>query len=397
MFESTVLRRSPEGYATTFGEIAEALLYYQKVHIIIDRGTLVALVKQIGTNRLLTLISNPRLSSVYTEEILATKTDAIGPFETHLYTALTISGHQDVGQYKDITERVYRTLEQEGIERSVAKRFAKRFTDRVPARKLSGNHFLPGGIPEAGKKDLFDQAFRLAAVRTIVASMSGGYRLGEDLKFDVVDSDLGMYVFHNLDLNAIDLYRRSNAPATDAITVAQILNNALEARADLTFALHYGGDFVTSRAGSNLMRVRHSEILRRSNLNNESKQQFHEVTLPDAPTVSEVIDSGERSFEDFFRLLDRSARFKTWLSTVNPDDDLVRSYVREITAEGWVQSLPVKILRYLFVTAVESSNPLLGLAAGLNDTFVLDKMLGGWRPNHFIKARLGPFVSTNNQ
>jgi len=40
MFEHIVLRRTEGGLPISVGQIAEALLYYQKVHLFIDRGTL---------------------------------------------------------------------------------------------------------------------------------------------------------------------------------------------------------------------------------------------------------------------------------------------------------------------------------------------------------------------
>ncbi len=48
MFEHIVLRRAEGGLPVSAGQIAEALLYYQKVHVFIDRETLFYLIRQIG-------------------------------------------------------------------------------------------------------------------------------------------------------------------------------------------------------------------------------------------------------------------------------------------------------------------------------------------------------------
>lgn len=50
MFESIVLRKSETGQNISAGQIAEALLYYQKVHLVLCTGTLIKLLKQIGIN-----------------------------------------------------------------------------------------------------------------------------------------------------------------------------------------------------------------------------------------------------------------------------------------------------------------------------------------------------------
>lgn len=390
MFESTVLRRSHDGQSISFGQIAEALLYYQKVHLIIDRGTLLSLVKQIGISNLRLLLQLPSFSSVYCEEILGTHTSPVGSSQVHQYTAINITGHESVGEFRNLAERIIYTLESGGVTRKKAKNFAKFFIDSVPTRKFSGNHFISGGIPAIAKLDIMDAQFRIEAIRKAIPLISGGYEIGESLKFDVIDSDLGIHVFHNINFDLINRSRQSSS--LDSLTEAHILTHVLEARADLTLASHYGGDFVTSAINSNIIQVRHKEILRRTGINADAWRNFLEITLPDSPAIAEVIDSGERSFDEFLALLEKASRFKSWLATVNPDEGLIRSYHKEVTSEGWLQKLPVKLLRYLITSALGAAEPISGQIAGITDTFLLDKLIGGWRPNHFIATRLEPFV-----
>jgi hypothetical protein len=42
---------------------------------------------------------------------------------------------------------------------------------------------------------------------------------------------------------------------------------------------------------------------------------------------------------------------------------------------------------------VDTIHPAAGLSSGFVDNFVLEKLLGGSRLNHFIGGRLGPFVN----
>jgi hypothetical protein len=65
MFDHVVLRRAGGGQTLSAGQIAEALLYYQKVHLVIDRGTLLGLVRQIGMSQLLRLLQRQDFSAVY--------------------------------------------------------------------------------------------------------------------------------------------------------------------------------------------------------------------------------------------------------------------------------------------------------------------------------------------
>ena len=131
MFEHIVLRRAEGGLPISAGHIAEALLYYQKAHLFIDRGTLFNLIQQIGIGRILTLLRRAELSAVYCEEMLGTHTGSVGVSQFHNYVAITLAGHEDVGQLRTPLERLQYDLERQGIPKTEAKRFSRAFLDLV--------------------------------------------------------------------------------------------------------------------------------------------------------------------------------------------------------------------------------------------------------------------------
>lgn len=314
--------------------------------------------------------------------------------QAHAFAAFTFTGREDTGMFKSREDRVAYMLREEGISSGDAKRFAKSFLKAAPVRKLSGDFYLPGGIAEAARRDLENQEFLLAAINTALRLIPGTDSLGTSLKFEIQDSDLGVYVFSNIDFETINHKRAGMRPSLDPITVAYILTQILEARADLALASFYGGDFVSSEVTSAIVQLRYAEILQRRKLNDEQLGNFHQVTLPDYPSLRETIDSGQRTFKEFLALLDRAHRFKEWLKNAPVDEGLVRSYISEVSREGWIQKVPAKTARYLFTLALESHSPVVGTAAALADNFIVDKLLGGWRPNHFVEGRFGPFLSS---
>lgn len=394
MFEKTVLRRSSAGTPISSGELAEALLYYQNVHLIIDHGTFKTLVKQIGMPALLGLLKRPNVSAVYCEESVGTHTESVGAFQVHSYLAFTVTGHEKVGGHLEKRqERFEYLLQEEGYDKKQAAKSATLFLERVPVRRLTGDHYIKGGVTHAAKADLLDSEFADTAIRSALAKTPGCDALDGDFKFDVIDTDIGFHVFTSLKLDQINQRRAMFTPSLEPLTVAMLLNHILDARADLALASFYGGDFVTSATTSAIVQVRHAELLRRTGLHAAAAAQFTEVLLPDTPALSEVIDSGERSFDEFLLLLDKAERFKQWLQAVNPDEGLVRTYIRDISSADWVQKLPAKSLRYMITGVLDQANPVAGLIAGAVDNFLLEKLLGGWRPNHFVDTRLRPFVA----
>lgn len=129
MFEHIVLRRAEGGLPISAGHIAEALLYYQKVHLFIDRGTLFNLIKQIGTIGIMTLLRRPELSAVCCEEMLGTHTDSAGVSQFHNYVAFRLEGHESVGQLKSPRDRLQYEITRQGVPAKEAKRFSQLFLD----------------------------------------------------------------------------------------------------------------------------------------------------------------------------------------------------------------------------------------------------------------------------
>lgn len=391
MFEHVVLRRAERGLPVTAGQVAEALLYYQKVHLVIDRGTLINLARQIGVGNVKSLLQRPELTAVYCHEQLMTQTRTFGVTEYYDLGAMSLTGHEKV-KFTSSSEGLQHDLEREGIARRDAKVFATWFCNTIPARRLTGDYFMKGGIPAAARRDLSDELFVRSAAREILSFWGYGYKVDDELKFDLLQTDQGYCAFSNVNFAALNACRAKVSPPEDPITIAHLLSVILDARADLAMAAHYGGDFVTSGVTSSIIRLRFAELLRRTDLNFDARKQFVDVILPDSPSLADAIDANERSMEQFFNLLDKAGRFKNWLGAVNPDEGLVREYMLDIKSEPWIQGLSGKTLRYALSAGLGFVGTVTGLVAGAVDTFVVDKLLPGWRPNHFVDKKLTPFV-----
>lgn len=393
MFEKIVLRRSETGTTISAGQLAEAMLFYQNVHMVIDRGSFGQLIRQLGPGTLLSILQRSDCSAVYSEEMLGTRSETIGSMHAHSYVAFTLTGHDKTGVFKSREERVAYMLRQEGVSSSAAKRFSRAFLRGAPVRKLSGDFYLAGGITAAARRDLDDASFVREAVNAALDLTPGAASLGPSLRFEILDSALGLYVFHNIDFSAINERRAGLRPPLEPVTEAHLLSHILEARADLALASFYGGDFASSEVTSAIIQLRYAEVLRRRRLNEDERNNFHQVALPDYPSLRETIDAGQRTFKEFLLLLDKAARFKDWLKTASVDEGLVRSYMTDMSKEAWIQSLPAKTVRYLFTMALEAHNPVVGASAAFADNFIVEKLLRGWRPNHFVENRLAPFLA----
>ena len=391
MFESIVLRNSEDAGNITLGALAEALLFYQNTRVVLGHGTLVSLAKTGCLGEVVALIKDGRLQAVHCEETLGTITNSHGASKAYDFGAFTVVGHGDE-QGKNRAERIEISLRRNGIDARNAKSQAQAFVGAVPLKSLNTDDYVRGGIPNAARADAHDVVTLKGLLRAGLAAVPGGYDPGDSLHVDYVQSDLGYFLFTNIDFNEVNRRRASLRPALEPLTPADLLNLIQESRADMHLAAFYGGDFVTTTANSALVQWRQAHLFERSSINRQAREQFSELVLADYPSVRDVIDSGERTFSEFLKLLDKAQKFKTWLAKTNPDQKLITQYIEALKSDTWADKAPAKVLRYLFSLGTGSLDPTGGIASGAADALLLDKLLKGWRPNHFVDDRLKRFL-----
>jgi hypothetical protein len=216
-------------------------------------------------------------------------------------------------------------------------------------------------------------------------------------------SDGGYFVDTDLDFPNLNAAYHTVVPAShSSITASYLLAHLLDARADTFFAAYYMAEPVTVPISSDIMRLKHFEFLRRKDISSDDLELFHELIVPEFPTIREVINSRERSMQEFLVLLDEAARFKKWLTDAHPDVGLVQSYQKEVTKKSWVETLPGKAIRFVVAAgtglgASAAAGSAGGLSVGAANTFLLDRLLKGWRPNHFIDGPYRRFVSGSDE
>lgn len=393
MFEKIILRKSDKGPSLSAGELAEALLFYQNVHLILDFSSLGTLISQIGMPNIVSLLNRPNVSAIYCENSVATQTDTRNNISTHSFIAYSFAGDREVGQLhsrKQILEWIL--TKKHGYDKKKAKQLVERFRLKVPFRDLTGNHFIEGGIIEAARLDLFDESFIHSAVSLALEDYVGHENVPPSFRFQVHNYEKGFQIDTDLNFDEITKLSNQRNPSAGERNAAHLIGTVLDARADTVLASHYGGEFYTSGLTSRIICRKHSELLRRMKIETDELHEFSEIVVDTGPTLREVINSNERTFEEFLKLLDRAQKFKEFIQDVNPDEKLVKEYWEQVTSQGWINSLPTKVIRYVVGSVISAIEPITGHAFSVADSFLLERILGGWRPNHFVEGQLKPFI-----
>jgi hypothetical protein len=128
---------------------------------------------------------------------------------------------------------------------------------------------------------------------------------------------------------------------------------------------------------------------------------IEETVVDEVPSIRDVVNSGKKNFRDVARLVRQAEKFKEWLQKQGGTEDLRDAYCKEVSHLDWADKLPPKSLRFLMMTAVglvvgAVASPVIGAAVttalSASDTFLLDKLLKGWKPNQFIEGPLKQFL-----
>lgn len=391
MFEKVVLRRSEGGIPVTKGEIAEALLFYQNIHIIIDYASFHGLVTQLGMDLFLRLLALPCVTAVYTEEFLSTYNDN----NEFLYAAIKFVGDQERGELHSRKKRLQYQIEKMGFDRKKAFKYAERFLNLVSKHDLSSDHFVKNGITRSARIQLQDQEYVNKCAQKVVSNQLGKEDIDSSffLNVDFLENTEKFKIQSNIDFDFINFKSKRLNPNSSEFNQASLLNQILESHSDLLLSSHYGGDFFSSSVSSQLINIKFSQATKRTDLNKSELASFKHVVLNDFPSVKEVIDSDRRSFSEFLKLLEKSDRFKKWTAGVNPDIGVVSEYLGELGGQHWLERTPGKTIRYALGSTISTIEPFIGSVLSLADTLITEKLAIGWKPNHFVNKHVKPFLN----
>jgi hypothetical protein len=128
------------------------------------------------------------------------------------------------------------------------------------------------------------------------------------------------------------------------------------------------------------------------------------LTLGNGRAIREAVNSGEVRFSSILKLLENSDRFREWIAGQPADVSLLTAFYDEITKDSWVDKLPPKAIRFSIFSALGYAidavgggglGTLAGLGVNAVDSFLVDKLIKGWKPHQFVNKSLKSLFSGN--
>lgn len=223
-----------------------------------------------------------------------------------------------------------------------------------------------------------------------------GFKSSQSSHFRVIEVLDGLRVETDIDLaEAKRLYVRQNP--NSEFGVATVLVGMFDALADIRFAAGFSSELAVSSETSAIAELKLAQVLQPRSSSDEKLRLFQEWIFNDARAVSDAVNDRHRNFEDVLRLIESARRFKDWIAQQPDNADIAREYLQEVSRLEWADKLPPKILRWLLFSGIGGAagfftTPTAGAiaGAGLNaiDSFVLEQLVKGWKPNQFVEDKL---------
>jgi hypothetical protein len=146
-----------------------------------------------------------------------------------------------------------------------------------------------------------------------------------------------------------------------------------------------GADLFTSDGAEILL----NNKLLRAGIDKNSLDSFLSLSeFRNIPNIGRIVASGDFSLNSLWKIRQtkKSREFRKWFNSLdarNPDD-IKKLYVDALERKSWVESLPLKLLRFIITSVVGTIEPVSGFAISTADNFFLNQWTKGYSPKLFL-------------
>jgi hypothetical protein len=390
MLDSITIHAVGDSDGPDFGLLAESLLFYGHVTLVVNSGHLQTLLRVCGYEAIRELFNMGALSINYLENGAGVRTlDTGNPNERHDFV---VFDSPKLRLQNCLPETLRELIGKDGKARRVAEGLKRNIS---PSRYSSA-------VNDASLADMATGFHVRDAIAKTIRHLVPEYNLPDPLVFDVAPDGPFLYVSTNLDFAALNgLYHKRVDPQHSTVSVAYLLSFVHQATADLHMAASSESEMALSPISTVIAGARLDGVLQRRLQSEESLQVFQEFAFDDARAIREVINDRGRNIGELIDLLEKAEKFKKWVRAQPENVDLRKAYLSEVSRLGWCENLPRKTVRWGIFTMTgivlsALTTPAVGAAAGaaLNavDYFLVDKLAQGWKPNQFVEGALREFL-----
>ena len=321
MFEAVTIA----GSDLNAGTIAEALIYYGRVDVVVGGGPLVNLARSFGGENIIRAVDLSGLRLMYerTRHMVVTTAK---PFEVHGFGGVSMAGAasgEKVASSHDELETMF--VREFGNNRAV-RSLVRNLSDRLHERDFRTE------ITQQTVADVLDEAFMTQAVAAWLKIMVPEYVLSKNFKVQTADTGSGYIFATGLDFEEINKFYHRRIPASHStVTPAWLLTQVQEMRKEISYSADASSDIWLGPGEAAMLKTRIDVLASRASKSQSNISTFHDVEF-EGRTFKETINSGHSSIAELLNLLenDETRKFKLWLNAQPSAGVLVKEYDRSI-------------------------------------------------------------------
>lgn len=383
MLESILFRNSGRAeHIIDIGALAESLIFYGKVRILADAGVISYLVKKIPPLILLELIEKGRIEFYYSSDSLAVRTDTTRQGEVHQLARIELANVA----FEDQAVRLFREAASSAQGRLAGYRFGRLI------KKFEHDSFNQTSVIQS----LAASNSIAAAVESLIVNVAPGYEQAQGLEFKINLQDRSSFTIDtNIDFDKVNSLARSKSAIQTNLHPTALVIRLQDAYTSAFYAAAFDSEVSADAVQTAIELHVLSGVLTPAYTGRRNVGEFVELTLENTYAIREAVNSGRVTFYEVLSLLKSADRFRHWVASVPEDKELKSAYYKEVVKDSKFDKLPLKTTRWAGFTTAGLGIDLMAtggiatataLALGAADTFLLDKFLKGWKPNHFIEG-----------
>jgi len=396
MFEKIFIKQNKISENTIdLGKLCESLLFYGQTNYLLDKFTVEQFIKMVGLDKL----------KEYNErEILKLhfRNSAIGTAQFPIGTKAAFGPMVTKSQAFNLEEIIYNGFLEITNSEKQSKTNTKEFLDICSPLEYSE------GFQGVLNSECEDIELLKSQVKIYINSYLPQLDLS-DLTIEIenkISTPFGTdafifrsnYNFDELNAKYSDLF-----PEGHSLSWSSFILNVTESSGDINIASQHESEIYSDENHTVYIQGRFNELIKRATKSTENIETFENLALENYKPIRETINSGERSFEEFSQVIDKSFKFREWLKELDGNHALLNEYYEAITKESWIDKKPIKALRMGIFTGLgflgdmlAGGVPIGSMVSSASDNFLLPKIAKGWKPNQFIDNQVKQFLEEKN-
>ncbi|MHA8057218.1 hypothetical protein [Aquirufa nivalisilvae] len=375
--------------------LVDTMLFYGNVVVLAHKKELITLLNFFEEDFLKELIKSGRLDLRVRENILGSMAFPGDKYNIDLFSKKDES-------YSAIIYEAHRELVKNSNKNS-------KFADELS--KITQAFRYTPDITEQIKADFQNVGLLTKTLPIYIQERVPNFEMPNNLQVEIIkDSSFGPFDAYSLKSNIdIEKFNQAskelNGDRHYNFDYSGFLLALSESKGDIFISSHFESELVTTKLYSDFINQQFQDIIQRRLKSQENIDLFEEYALSECHKIGDAFVSRIVSSKDLLKLFEKADKFRDWLLKVPDDKNLIGEYHKAVTKETFADKLPTKAIRFLIFGGIGVTLDVRGaggvgtaIATGLSafDSFYLDKLISGWKPNQFIDNNLKPLTKKKN-